>query len=289
MSTLNRIDANKDVQARWSEFRNITTDHPDVRIAERDAVLGLLTPARGETILEAGTGSCYLTFPLARSMGEGSRLITADVNQEGLQELEDRYALLREESSDHAHVEALHYSDDYFDTKKFPSRLDASLDAVVSLATFHHFDTRAPEFNTGHQGKISALKEFKRMLRPGGRLVIADICDNTCTQRYFDAVDSPEHFYPTGHPHNFFGLVEFGHVLESLGYQVLSLEIRETPWVFDSMETAAHYMNRLHNARCSAEESLAIAEREIGFKEVDGCFHMQWKLMYIHSINPYEH
>jgi ubiquinone/menaquinone biosynthesis C-methylase UbiE len=222
-------------------------------------------------------------------MGSQGRLISSDVNAQGLKEMRKKYKAMKKRKSSMASIESLHFSDDYFDANKFPTSLDGSLDAVVSLATFHHFDNRAPEFDTGHQGKTLALAEFKRMLKPGGRLVIADICDQTCTQRYFDAVDSPIHFYPTGHPHDFFDRDSFRSTLESLGYHVDSLELRETPWVFDSMAIAATYMNRLHNAKCSPEESLAIAEREIGFKQVGKQYHLQWCLMFLYATKRYDH
>ena len=281
--SLNTTDNNDKVKERWGIYRQTTTENPDTRIVELNRTLEVLSPQKGEVLLEAGTGSSYLTLPIAKKLGNQGLLISSDVNKEGLGELINKFKKLKEANEEISEIMPYHFSDDYFNQNKFPKSFSKKFDAIVSLATFHHFDCRTPKFNSGETGRINALKEFHRMLKKSGRLVISDVANNTRTQRYFDAVDSPEHFHPLGHPHDFFDLNELKTHLETIGFKINHLQIEETPWVFNSLEDASIYLNRLHNAKCTPSESLKIAEDKIGFTKINGRYHLKWQLMILEA------
>lgn len=282
----NLIDADPEIQERWRRYRQINSAFGDVRKAELDRMLNLIGAKVDSTILEAGTGSCYLTLPLASRLGKGGLLITADVNRQSLKELSRKVEQRRLELNlDHS-VQPFHYSDDYFRERKFPDEFREKFDMIVSLATFHHFDSRAEHIRSGFSGRTNALKEFFTMLKPGGRLIIGDVAEGTRAERYFNAIDNPRHLSPLGHPHDFFSVSQFTEILKRLGFEIGTAAIEDVPWVFHSADQAMIYLNRLHNARCPAQESFDIAQKIVGFNEVGRKLELAWQLQFIEAIKP---
>lgn len=268
---------------RWKNFREASTTHSDVRQRELQRTLELINAKPGDSVLEVGTGGCYLTFPIARQMQNNGRLITADVNQIGLHEFSLKKQELENVTGVDLPVEPIHISDSPFESKKFPDSYNNKFDIVASLATFHHFDSRASNIKSGITGRINALKEFFAMLKPGGRLIIADIGQGSRTQKYFDAIDNPRCFYPHGHPHDFFTPEDFRFHLEEIGFSVKHLAIEDVPWAFKSKEHCMQFMSQMHNAKCPSEEVFEIANTVLGFKSRPGYMLLNWQLMFLEA------
>lgn len=92
------------------------------------------------------------------------------------------------------------------DALPFP---DARFDTVASLSAFHFF--RRPE---------AALGEMRRVLRPGGTLVLTDWCDDYLACRLLDRLlrlASPGHF-------RVYGSTECGALLEGAGFEEVRIE-----------------------------------------------------------------
>jgi ubiquinone/menaquinone biosynthesis C-methylase UbiE len=118
----------------------------------RDRIVELAGPRRDDLCVDLGAGTGLLALALAPRVRE---LVAVDISERMLERLDDTAA------ADGVHnVEPL-----VADLRRLPLE-DESATLVVSNYAFHHLDD---------PGKELALAEARRILRPGGRLVIGDM------------------------------------------------------------------------------------------------------------------
>jgi ubiquinone/menaquinone biosynthesis C-methylase UbiE len=121
-------------------------------LAIRDRIVELAEPRRDDLVVDLGAGTGLLALALAPSVRE---LVAVDISERMLERLDDSA------TADGIHnVQTLGA-----DLRRLPLA-DESATLVVSNYAFHHLDDA---------GKELALAEARRILRPGGRLVICDM------------------------------------------------------------------------------------------------------------------
>lgn len=118
----------------------------------RDRILELAQPAAGETVVDVGAGTGLLSLALAERV---ERVWAIDISQPM-----GEYLRAKATSAGLDNVEIVTAS-----AVSLPL-VDESADLLVSNYCFHHLDDR---------GKVTALSEIRRVLRPGGRVVIGDM------------------------------------------------------------------------------------------------------------------
>ncbi|MBI4641104.1 MAG: class I SAM-dependent methyltransferase [Candidatus Tectomicrobia bacterium] len=100
----------------------------------------------------------------------------------------------------------------------------STFDVVVSTSSFHYW-----------LQPTAGLSEIARVLRPGGRLVITDWCDDYLACRLCDLVlrlVDPAH-------HRSYGLKECEQWLEACGYKVSAIERYKINWLWGMMTATA--------------------------------------------------
>ena len=118
----------------------------------RDRILELAEPRRDDRAVDLGAGTGLLALALAPRVRE---LVAVDISERMLERLDDTAV------ADGVHNVELVVAD----LRRLPLE-DESATLVVSNYAFHHLDD---------PGKELALAEARRILRPGGRLVICDM------------------------------------------------------------------------------------------------------------------
>lgn len=142
---------------------------------------------------------------------------------------------------------------------------DHSVDYIVSLAALHH----EPELS-------AVFREMRRLVRPGGRIVIADAAVDTPPAVFLNGFVDRNN--PMGHDGRFLDDRTPG-MLEAQGLAVVDDLLVEVPWAFDNLAEAGEFCRHLF--WMPALDSAAIAnamQREIGFDVVDGRPRLRWAL-----------
>jgi len=117
-----------------------------------DQVIDALELRAGETIADIGAGSGYFSFRLAKGLGTSGRVYAVDVSPDMILYVN---RAIRDSGVDNV-VSVLAPPDD-------PLLRDASVDRFFVCDTWHHVDARE-----------HYLELFKRMLKPGGQVVMID-------------------------------------------------------------------------------------------------------------------
>jgi SAM-dependent methyltransferase len=142
---------------------------------------------------------------------------------------------------------------------------DSSVDYVVSLAGLHH-EPSLP----------NVFEEMRRLLRPGGRAVLADVAIDTPPARFLNGFVAEN--CPLGHDGRFLD-ERTGAALEAAGFAVADDQLIATPWTFSRLEEAGEFCRHLFGMTgLTAIEAADALEREIGFDMIDGQLHLRWTL-----------
>ncbi len=126
----------------------VEAPHP---VVTRDRLRSVLVPLPGERLLEIGPGTGYYTFEMADWVGPEGRVEIFDLQQEFLDHV-------MRGSGERANIVPTQG-----DATELPYE-DDSIDAVILTAVLGEIP------DTG-----AALREIRRVLRPGGRLVVGEI------------------------------------------------------------------------------------------------------------------
>jgi ubiquinone/menaquinone biosynthesis C-methylase UbiE len=131
--------------------QRVVLDLPRPFLRRRD-LLRLLAPAPGEQVLEVGPGTGYYTLAVAHCLEPGGRIDTLDLQPKMLDETMRRAA--ERGISNVVPTEGNAHELPY---------LDATFDAAFLVATLGEIPDKG-----------LALRELRRVLKPGGRLVVGE-------------------------------------------------------------------------------------------------------------------
>lgn len=151
---------------------------------------------------------------------------------------------------------------------------DAAADAVVSLAGLHH-ESRLPAIFT----------EFHRLLKPGGRLGIAEVAADSAPARFLNGfVDAHS---SQGHDGRFFddGLIG---LLEGVGMVDVSLETVPLAWRFLDLTAMSAFTRDLFGMdRAHDEQIVDGIEQILGTRTLrEGGIAMHWELLVVTARKP---
>jgi SAM-dependent methyltransferase len=142
---------------------------------------------------------------------------------------------------------------------------DSGVDYVVSLAGLHHEPSLPRVF-----------EEMNRLLQPGGRAVLMDVAIDTPPARFLNGFVN-EHC-PLGHEGRFLD-EHTAPALENAGFRVISDELLDVPWSFESIDEAGEFCRHLFGVTALGNtETVEALARQIGFDTEDGSPRLRWVL-----------
>lgn len=251
-----------DSGTRGKNYRLANDRMPDVRYLEFLQMFHKISPSSGQIIVECGSGNGFLTIPLAKAVGPLGRVYTLDDSLSNLNAVREKSLSLGLHN-----IVFIHLDDNYFQTGFFPLESELA-DSIATLATFHHYDEK----------KEAALREFKRILKPNGKVIIADVAQNTKTQAYFD--DFVHHICSTGHDHRFLDRQSLEKISFNSGFKMVDWQKIYVPWQFTNTDQMGNFLHTIHDATCSMEESIEAAIRYLGINYFDKQILLHWELFF---------
>jgi len=142
---------------------------------------------------------------------------------------------------------------------------DGSVDYIVSLAALHHEPDLAGVF-----------REMRRLLKPGGRAVIADAAADTPVAAFLNGFVDRNN--PMGHKGRFLDN-SVSALLHDAGFTIGEDRVLSMPWTFSSLEEAGAFCRLLFWMPELRAEAVAEAmHHEIGFSRVGEKLELDWRL-----------
>jgi len=142
---------------------------------------------------------------------------------------------------------------------------DGSADAALSVAGVHHLDDRGPLY-----------RELARVLRPGGRFVLADVHEEAPVGRFLDEFVGAHN--STGHRGNYLSGADLG-LLADCGFRVLRAGREPFAWQFPDRRAMGEFCRLLFDMRdITAEAVTEGIEARLGTDTRNGGVGMRWEL-----------
>ncbi|MCC5794165.1 MAG: class I SAM-dependent methyltransferase [Chromatiales bacterium] len=242
-------DYQKTFNARGHLYNDAMSAQPGAREAERAALLDRARMNPGQRVMDAPAGGGYVADGVRAKLGDQVQLVCVEPCARFSAAMDARYHVLNEP----------------LDSVSLP---DASLDVILSLAGLHHLDDRMPVY-----------REWARLLRPGGQLVVADVGAGTGTARFLNGFVNRH--TPGGHHGIFISEREFSEHLAVAGFFVEEDSMQNVPWRFRDREGLGSFCHTLFNTSRARPEAVADAlETTVGLQRKPGGLALAWQLRY---------
>jgi SAM-dependent methyltransferase len=144
-----------------------------------------------------------------------------------------------------------------------------SLDVVTSFGGLHHVANHEQLF-----------ANVARLLKPGGRFVAGDVCNDSSLQRHFDTFVTT--YCLTGHTANWLSEAKLRRLCAGLPLTLARVESAvPLTWVFDSEQQMAQFFQGLHAYPLSEEQIIADLKEALGTTvAADGRIHLNWPMLF---------
>lgn len=225
-------------------------DFPDARNEDIKIMKKYLAPKSNETILEVGAGTGLFSKILSDILEKG-KLITSDPSEEQLEEiikLEKKNVKVLVENAENVILG------------------EKTVDAIWSFGAIHHC------FN-----KTKAFHNFSRMLKKGGRIVLADVYVGSKLAKHFDKQVAK--FGVTGHEVAFLSKEFAESLCYTSGLEKPKFYDVNIQWKFNTKNDLGLFLYKLHGmTKTNPKKCLEGAEKILGVKKKGKQYYLNWPL-----------
>jgi ubiquinone/menaquinone biosynthesis C-methylase UbiE len=207
-----------------------------------------LTPRRNETILEVGAGNGFFSKHLSKVV---KKLIVSDPSKDQLKGIK---------KLDCDNVSVVCEGADVLTMKK------NMVDAVWSFGALHHC------FN-----KVDAFKNFNRILKKNGRVVIGDVWSDSNLAKHFD--DHIAKYCVTGHEVAFWSDEFAESVCFLSGFAKPVIKDLNLRWKFKKKSDIGKFIYLIHGMTGTTEENcLRSVEKILGIEKKGDYYCLNWPM-----------
>ncbi|HAJ91896.1 MAG TPA: hypothetical protein DCO71_04635 [Gammaproteobacteria bacterium] len=151
-----------------------------------------------------------------------------------------------------------------YENNQFPLK-DACADRVLSIAGLHHV-----------RDKCEIFLEMRRILNPGGRILVADVAEDSFVRRFLD--DFVGHYCETGHSGWYFGASTRAE-LHDAGLNIIGDKRLDYLWCAQDMEQLADFCRLLFGMTLADTSTVADGIRNyLGIRELGHQVGLNWQL-----------
>lgn len=143
-----------------------------------------------------------------------------------------------------------------------------SIDKILCLATLHHFN---------NQERQKLYKEFYRVLKPYGMLVIADVIENSSQAKWLNVFVNQ--YNSNGHKGNFF-LPTDSQLIKNTGFNV-TISIQHYNWKFSDDYSLIHFYKLLFGLDLCKDDNFILdnIKHYLEYQKLTNII-IPWKLLY---------
>ena len=229
-------------ELRGRLYHQAMRKYPDARVKEFQSIIREASITPGMTVIDVPSGGAYLSRYLH------------DVELIGL-ETSQTFAQLANEKIRNVLL---------FDNNRLPLK-DASVDRILSIVGLHHVENKCMLFT-----------EMRRILKPGGRIVVADVAEDSFVRDFLD--DFVGRYCETGHSGWYFG-ADTCTELHDAGLNIIDAKRLDYLWYAPDMEQLANFC-RLLFGMVKADTSMVAdgIHNYLGTRGTNGCTGLNWQL-----------
>ncbi len=234
-------------------YKEALEEYPKARLKDIKIMKKYLSPKKGEVILEIGAGSGFFSKPISKLVGNTGKLIVSDPSQEQLEEIKKLSKS----------IEVL---------RKGAENVNLggnSIDAIWSFGAMHHC------FN-----KKEAFQNFKKILKDGGRLILADVFEGSQLAKHFD--EKVDKYCITGHNVEFWTESMANELCELVNFRKPEIYNLDIKWKFESERDVGSFLYKIHAmTKTNIDEVLRGAKEILGIKKVEDEYCLNWPMKII--------
>ena len=229
-------------ELRGKLYHKAMRKFPDARANEFLSVIREARIVPGMTVVDVPSGGAYLS----RHLG--------NVEIIGL-ETSQTFAKLAVERAKNVLL---------YENNRFPLQ-DACTDRVLSIAGLHHV-----------KDKCEVFSEMRRILNPGGRILVADVAEDSFVRAFLD--DFVGHYCETGHSGWYFGATTRSE-LHDAGLKIVDDKRLDYLWCAPGMDQLAEFCRLLFGMVRADTSTVADGIRDyLGIHELGDQVGLKWQL-----------
>ncbi|NBP03463.1 MAG: SAM-dependent methyltransferase [Proteobacteria bacterium] len=144
-----------------------------------------------------------------------------------------------------------------------------SVDKIICLATLHHFNDRERDL---------LYKEFHRVLKPSGMLVIADVIENSPQANWLNVFVNK--YNSNGHKGVFFSPKD-SQLIKNTGFNNVTVFVQHYNWWFPDDDNLVRFFKLLFGLNlCELDLLLDNIKQFLEYTTLNDVVVVPWKLMY---------
>ena len=249
---MNRTDYGATFEQRGLSYADANRRWPDARCEERAWLVADAAPVAGERVIDAPSGSGYMAAGLLRAAAP-LELVCIEPTAAFARTLAGLPAV-------RAPLDAL------------PLR-SACANLVTSLAGLHHEPDVHP-----------FLAETARVLRPGGRLALAEVAAGSAVAAFLEG--TVHAWCATGHRGHYHDLDGWRARCTAVGLDVECAVQRRLRWHFADPQAMVRFCAALFSLDAPGERVLERLQADLGWEHDAAGVHLDWELAYLVARKP---